>query len=311
MRFIHYFILIAIVAASHRLYADDNRNAAVPKNAAAVVILVAPTVSDSLRAFLRPGESPDTFDDFSRAGNYRDLTDYILLRRALALGGNKLPVVNEPWFDVSYNRVVLRLRSGHAAVFSNGIWREDFSADDKHLKVSSPLLNFGEMEAGLYMSPDNPHLHSTKTLEDVRKLTAVSSKQWRPDWNALEQLGLAALYNNVYWESMVRMVRSQRVDFMLSGFSSRPDLSYRAMGITLMPVPGMKVKLVGSRGWVISLTNAQGPAAYNAIEKGLSILREQGVIERAYRAAGVINEKVADWRVLNPDVHHLHRANGR
>ncbi len=303
MRFIQYFVLIAIAVMTHRLHAAGSSSAVVPQAApSAVVILVAPIVLDSLRIFLYPGESPDTFDDFARAGNYRDLTDYLLLRRALALGGNKLPVVIEPWFDVSYDRVVLRLRSGHATVFSNGIWREDFSASDLQLKVSSPLFNYGEMEAGLYMSPENPQLHSTKTLEDVRKLTAVSSRQWRPDWSALEQLGLVALYNNVYWESMMRMVRSQRVDFMLSGFSSKADLSYQAMGITLVPVPGMKIKLAGSRGWVVSLTHAQGPEAYKAIEKGLVILRKQGVITRAYRAAGVINDSVAEWKVLNPEI---------
>jgi len=303
MRFIQYLVLIAIAVTTHRLHADSGFSTVAPKTtSSAVVILVAPTVLDSLRIFLHPGESPDTFDDFARAGNYRDLTDYLLLRRALALGGNKLPVVIEPWLDVSYDRVVLRLRSGHAAVFSNGIWREDFSANDLQLKVSSPLFNYGEMEAGLYMSPENPKLHSTKTLEDVRKLTAVSSRQWRPDWNALKQLGLVALYNNVYWESMVRMVRSQRVDFMLSGFSSKADLSYQAMGITLVPVQGMKIKLAGSRGWVVSLTHAQGPEAYKALAPGLVLLRKQGVITRAYRAAGVINDSVADWKVLNPEI---------
>jgi hypothetical protein len=302
MRCIQYVVLVVILAMNHQVYADGKLRQVEPEDLpAVVVILVPPTVLDTLRIFLRPGESLDTFDDFARTGNYRDLTDYLLLRRALALGGNTLPVVIEPWFDVSYDRVVLRLRSGHAAVFSNGIWREDFSASDAQLKVSSPLFNYGELEAGLYMSPQNPKLQSTKTPEDVRKLTAVSSKQWRPDWNALEQLGLAAIYDNVHWESMMKMVRSQRVDFMLSGFSMQADLSYQAMGITLVPVPGMKVKLAGSRGWVVSLTNTQGPEAYTAIEKGLVILREQGVIARAYRAAGVINDSVAVWKVLNPE----------
>ena len=143
--------------------------------------MVPPTVLDNAKLFLRPDEVPETFNDFSRAGSYRDLIDYLLLRRALALGGNTLPIVIEPWYDVSYDRVVLRLRSGHAAVFSNGIWREDIPADDRQLKVSSPLLRFGEMETGIYMSPQNSRLHSTKTLDDVQKLTAVSSRQLGPD----------------------------------------------------------------------------------------------------------------------------------
>lgn len=265
-----------------------------------VVILVPPSVLDAIKLVLLPGESPATFDDYSRKGNYRDLTDYLLLRRALALGGNTLPVVTEPWLDVSYDRVLLRLRAGHAAVFSNGIWREDIPMGDLELKASSPLFEYGEMEVGIYMSPHNPKLHTTKTREDVRKLSAVSSKQWRPDWIALQQLGLERLYDNVYWESMLKMVRSQRVDFMLIGFSNSNDLSYNALGITLTPVPNMKVKLAGSRGWVVSQTNPQGPSAYKAIEKGMEILRSSGVIKRAYRDAGVVNSAVENWVVLNP-----------
>jgi hypothetical protein len=303
MRLLLYLVLIVIMMSSHWLHAaDEETGAALESTSAELIILVPPTVLDALDNFLRADESPDTFDDYAREGNYRDLTDYLLLRRALALGGNQVPVMIEPWLDVSYDRMVLRLRSGKATVFSNGIWREDFPSNDLQLKVSSPLFNFGEMEAGLYMSPDNPKLHAIKTLNDVHTLTAVSSKQWRPDWVALEQIGLTTLYDSVHWENMMKMVRSQRVDFMLSGFSRADDLSYQAIGITLVPVPGMKVKLAGSRSWVISLTNVRGAEAYSSIEKGLKILRQQGVVERAYRAAGVINDKVAHWRVLNPEM---------
>lgn len=301
MKTLQYFIVIASILFIPRLYAADASSSSASSQPAPIVILVPPSVLESASTFLHPDETPDTFTDFSRAGSYRDLIDYLLLRRALVLGGNALPIIIEPWYDVSYDRMVLRLRSGHAAVFSNGIWREDIPDNDRQLKVSSPLLSFGEMEAGIYMSPHNSRLHSTKTLSDVQKLTAVSSKQWRPDWDALQQLGLAKLHDNVHWESMMKMVHTRRVDFMLIGFSAREDLSYQAMGITLMPVQGVKVKLAGSRGWIVSLTHPAGAEAYKAIEKGLAILREQDVIERAYRASGVINDRVADWKVLNPE----------
>lgn len=301
MNTIRYFIVIALILMAPWLCAANTSSSSASAQPAPVVILVPPTVLESANTFLRPDETPETFTDFSRAGSYRDLIDYLLLRRALVLGGNTLPVVVEPWLDVSYDRMVLRLRSGHAAVFSNGIWREDIPANDLQLKISSPLLRFGEMEAGIYMSPQNSKLHSTKTLGDVQKLSAVSSKQWRPDWDALQQLGLVKLHDNVHWESMMKMVHTRRVDFMLIGFSAREDLSYQALGITLLPVQGVKVQLAGSRGWIVSMTHPAGADAYRAIEKGLAILREQEVIARAYRAAGVINDRVADWKVLNPE----------
>lgn len=299
-RYAIFWLLTAVFGAALS-HAETAKNSGLgDKPVPPVVILVPPSVLEIITTFLLPGESPDTFDDYARAGNYRDLTDYLLLRRALTLGGNHLPIVTEPWLDVSYDRVLLRLRAGHAAIFSNGIWREDIPVGDPQLSVSSPLFEYGEMEVGIYMSPNNPNLHTTKSLNDVKKLSAVSSKQWRPDWIALQQLGLDRLYDNVYWESMLKMVRSQRVDFMLIGFSNREDLSYKAVGITLKPVPGLKVKLAGSRGWVISKTNQCGVDVYQALEKGLEILRKSGEIKRAYREAGVINEAVENWLVLNP-----------
>ncbi len=66
MRFIQYVVLVVILAMSHQVYADGKLRQVEPKDLpAAVIILVPPTVLDSLRIFLHPGESPDTLDDFA------------------------------------------------------------------------------------------------------------------------------------------------------------------------------------------------------------------------------------------------------
>ena len=265
-----------------------------------LVILVPPTVIARTKQFLRPDENPDTFDDFSRPGNYRDLTDYLLLRRALALGGNRQPIEVRPWQAISYERMLADLRKGEITLFSNAIWREDILPTDKQLLITSPILNFGEMEAGLYMNPENPKLKKIKGQDDLQQLTAVTSRQWNPDWNALNKLNLLNLYDAVNFENMLRMVYRQRVDFMLIPFTATPDLHYEAIGIKLIPVPNVKIQLQGSRGWVVSKTNPLGTKTYTAIESGLAQLRKQGIISRAYREAGVINDQVKNWKVLNP-----------
>jgi hypothetical protein len=265
-----------------------------------LVILVPPTVIARLQQFLKPGENPETFDEFSRAGNYRDLTDYLLLRRALALGGNHYPIEVQPWQAISYERMLADLRKGEVTLFSNAIWREDILPTEKQLLVTSPILNVGEMEAGLYMNPANPKLKSVNSKDDLQHLTAVSSRQWNPDWAALSKLHLLNLYDAVNFENMLKMVYRQRVDFMLIPFTATPDLHYEAIGIRLIPVPNVKIQLQGSRGWVVSKTNPMGVQAYAAIEEGLTQLRKQGIIARAYREAGVINDQVKNWKVLNP-----------
>jgi hypothetical protein len=96
------------------------------------------------------------------------------------------------------------------------------------------------------------------------------------------------------------MVYRQRADFMLIPFSTTPDLHYEAIGIQLLPVPNVKVQLQGSRGWLISKTNPLGVKTYDMIEEGLTQLRKHGIILRAYRDSGVINDQVKNWQVLNP-----------
>lgn len=95
------------------------------------------------------------------------------------------------------------------------------------------------------------------------------------------------------------MVATHRADFMLIPFSKEEDLSFDALGITLKPRPGVKVRLAGSRGWVISKVHPKAELTCSALERGLKQLRESGRIDKAYIESGVINPNVEDWTVLN------------
>ncbi len=101
--FIHctYVLLLACAGLSPLLNAAINNASQTP-----IVILVPPIVLENLKTFLRPNESAETFNDYARKNNYRDLTDYLLLRRALALGGNQHPIGIRPWISISYERVL-------------------------------------------------------------------------------------------------------------------------------------------------------------------------------------------------------------
>ncbi len=59
---------------------------------------------------------------------------------------------------------VCYLRQGDVTLFSNVIWREDVSANDPQLAVTSPLLAYGEIEVGLYMNSANPRFTQLKNL---------------------------------------------------------------------------------------------------------------------------------------------------
>lgn len=303
------FALLVICLGAPPLLANTAQKQPNPPPVQTIELLVIKGVIADLPAFLQK-DSLFTVNDFDRPGVRRDLVDYILLRQALNIGlklnnNDNVIIKNTLWHSSSYNRLLSNLQLGKFTLYSNTVWREDFREDPlanslfknalEHLYISSPTLRYGEFEAGLYMNPDNPKIAPL----ELSKLRAVSSKQWRPDWQALSELPLKQLYNEINWENMLKMVQSQRADFMLIPFSREPNLSYNALGITLIPTPGVKVAIAGSRGWAISRDHPSGDIAYQAIEKGLQELRKQGVIPRAYIEAGVINAQVADWKIIN------------
>lgn len=268
------------------------------KSQSEINLLVVDIVMDDMPGFLQ-GQSILDIDNFDRPGSRRDLVDYVLLMQSLVLGGiPEKDIKPEKWGGVSYDRMLLRMSAGEAVVFSNTIWREDVGEDHPQLFVSAETLTKGQYFAGIYMNPDNPKFSQAL---DFSQLTAVSSHQWRPDWNALNKLPLKHLYNTVNWEHMFKMVYIQRVDFMLIAFPSTSDLTYSAIGLSLKPKPNLKVELDGSRGWVISKNHPQGFRVKQAIDRGLVKLHEMGRVKRAYEAAGVIHPGVEGWKVIRPD----------
>lgn len=305
-------LLLICLGASPLLANTAQKQPSSPAQQTIEVLVIKGVIAD-LPAFLQ-NDSLLTVNDFDRPGVRRDLVDYVLLRQALNIGlklnqHDNVIVKDSLWHGSSYNRLLSNLQFGKYTLYSNTVWREDFREDPRsnslfknaldHLFISSPTLRYGEFEAGLYMNPDNPKMAPF----DLSTMRAVSSKQWRPDWQALSELPLKQLYNEINWENMLKMVQSQRADFMLIPFSREPNLSYNALGITLMPVHGVKVAIAGSRGWAISRDHPSGDIAYQAIEKGLQELRKQAVIPRAYIEAGVINTHVANWKVINVDTN--------
>lgn len=97
---------------------------------------------------------------------------------------------------------------------------------------------------------------------------------------------------------MAQMVNIGWVDFMLMPFNSTPDQSFKLDKIHLVPVQNVAVQLNDSRHFVISRQHKYGEAAYHAIQKGLTLLRAQGTIKRAYTEAGFFVDK-SQYKVLN------------
>jgi hypothetical protein len=221
----------------------------------------------------------------------------IIAQQALKLGG----------FDYHFNyapgkvnfRNTKMLENGKLLISFDSYWQQDAIPLADSVYITAAVIRNGEYVAGIYTSPKNSKTLAISKLSDLNGLSAVSTSKWRTDWQTLQNLPLQKLIQEDSWLSMVRMVNIQWVDFILMPFNSTPDKSFTMDRIHLIPVNGIGVILKDSRHFVISKKHPRGKEAFQAINKGLNIMRQQGTIVKAYEQAGFfINKKTI--KIINP-----------
>lgn len=223
----------------------------------------------------------------------RDVVEFLLLQQALALGGHTQPLglMSMP----SSARLQREVRAAHAVCSATSYWREDFAAAEPELLFSQAVLAEGEFEVGLYTAPGNARALAARSLQDLRGLSFLSNRDWRVDWRTLEQLGIEKMVHAGNWDLMPRMVAGGRADVLLAPFQPSADLALEVGGVRLLPIPGLKIGMRGTRHYLVSARHPQGEALRTALDAGLAQLRRQGVLRRAYEQSGFINIATEHW----------------
>ncbi|KJE35792.1 hypothetical protein UF64_06630 [Thalassospira sp. HJ] len=223
------------------------------------------------------------------------LVIYSILQEALTAGGIKAKVRAIPSPNSERSRKMVS--DGLADVKSDWEFNIDPYPD---LLKSAPILRKGEFEKGVYVSPDTLALRSDAPISDLHDMQAVSIRTWRLDWEALENLVPKSLASAPTTFQIYSLINAGRADFTLLEFSSEPDLTRRNEDVTLYPMPGVKVILPGSQHFMISRRLPGAQNFLKALDHGLTTLRQSGFIRQCLVNSGIINEKVADWKILNP-----------
>ncbi len=221
----------------------------------------------------------------------RDLAELALLLEALD-GWPGLRLLGVP----TAARLFLELRGGRGVVSGTSFFARDGRAEG--LLLSEALLRPGEMAVGVYTLPDHPAHQGPAGAFDPRRWRALCNRDWQEDWAAWQALGVQALAHVATWPQMVRMLAAGRADLVLAPFSARQDLAIHVEGIALLPVPGVKVGLSGSRHFVLSAGHPQRAALAQRLDATLRRWRDEGRLRRAYTTAGLFNPAVQGWRCL-------------
>ena len=219
------------------------------------------------------------------------LLEATLLCEALAAGGLSF---NFEFIGLpSQSRALSQMHRGELAITSYTLWKSEHQVDDLYL--SKALVVEGGLVKGLYMSPDNPALKQIHEREDIQNLSAVGSKEWRQDWQAMTCLGGKNIHQ-LNHERMIKMVHAQRVDFTLQRFPSNTSLSHYPFGFELVPIENFKITFPGSLHFLVSKLHPQGETIYAALQQGLVQLDQSGRLYEAYKNLGFYNKTVENWQ---------------
>src|SRR5690606_32606822 len=97
-----------------------------------------------------------------------------------------------------------------------------------------------------------------------------------------------------------RMVSAQRADFTLAPFQPSPDMKIELNGMELVPIEGLKVAITGTRHWPVSRRHPRGQEIYDALQKGITLMKQRGIIRKAYEESGLFQPEVGAWRLIHP-----------
>lgn len=225
----------------------------------------------------------------------RPFASLIIIQQALALGG--LPVGFEFMLVPNTARMRMAVERGDAVIAAQDLFSTAFT---DNVYMSTAVIPEGSFIKGIYTSPGNGPMAEVHTLDSLRRFRAVSASHWLVDWETLERMDLAELRSVPRANLMFAYVNQGKADFTIMEFPRNEDLSRSMEGITLVPVPGIKIALKDSRHFMVSKNHPDGKRVFEALQAGLAIMKKQGRIKRYYTEVGFYNEGVKDWKLLNP-----------
>ncbi len=235
--------------------------------------------------------------DFSGPHMQRDVVEYILIQQALALGGSKLKFTFTVGNYDGQNPKLLQL--GMLLIGFDSVWLTKANQIKDDVFISEAIIHQGEYVAGVFTALDNVKAQAIKDLSDFKEMSVISNRAWTVDWQTLTEIKPAKLSHEEDWPIMATLVSRGWVDVMLAPFVGKPPFKYKDKSYHLVAVEGVKVALDDSRHFLVSKNHPLGKETFQALAKGLKILRARGVIEKAYRQSGFFNSSVDSWHILN------------
>lgn len=240
-------------------------------------------------------ETPlEKIDRYASPHANRPTLDLVLQLQALKKGG--LDFTYELVVVPNYERGKLTVVEGGADLTAETIWDSEIAEHSGVLLKTQAVIRDGEFEKGIYVLPTNSALLGVTSLEALRGFVGTTVGTWAIDVQTLEAMQLKGVEKAPKAENVFLMISKARADFTLMEFSSTADMSNENGGVKLVPIPGYKLALKGSRSWIVSKKSPAAAEIHAALEKGVDAMRQEERIVRAFRESGFFHPKTIEWK---------------
>lgn len=176
-----------------------------------------------------------------------------------------------------------------------GVWWDE--AITHRAITSVPVLNRGSFTKGLYGTKQVIDTYAGTDFLHFSDLIVVANKNWTQDWKALSCTGLNLLHVDRY-QQMFNLVDKSRAEFLPLTFSAQSDLKRQEFGVTLYPLPNMKIVINQSLHFAVGSSENSGLRLLQKLNKGLAQLKQAGKIDETYKKLGLINANVNNWKTI-------------
>ncbi|MER2492764.1 hypothetical protein [Catenovulum sediminis] len=198
----------------------------------------------------------------------------------------------------NYSRNLKLMSSQYIHTTAETVWYEQ--AKKLNVYVSLPVFDKETIEKGLFTLPNHPLLKipSYKLTSQLQNYVGISVGHWFYDWKAMNEI-TSQVISAPSQASIHRMVAAKRADFCFGEFNQ--NMTFTMEGIELVNIPNVKIKLAGSRHFIVNKNMENSELIYTNLNKGIELLRAKGEIEKTKELSGVKNTAVKDWILLNPN----------
>ncbi|QJB55183.1 hypothetical protein [Pseudodesulfovibrio sp. zrk46] len=238
------------------------------------------------------GANPLGITNFSSLYSNRIVVDMVLLQQALALGG--LDVKLQYYAVPNPARAIEDVKMGLSPVLGFETWKSDF---DDRVFQSDEIIGDGEfLKVVVGRLNNSKYLMQAKSKTDLQKLSAVTGHRWRIDQKTLHEMGIVEIFSVSQYSLQLKMLQEGRVDFGMYEYTNIRKSMPEGLGI----VPGITVGLRGTRHFMVSRLHPRGKDIFEALQRGIAILKSRGAFRSAYRECGFISPELDSWKRVFP-----------